>query len=355
MKKRYILLIIIGVLVLGLIGARLYLPYWVTDYVNGQIAKLDNYTGSVTDIDIHLWRGAYSIHGMNIFKKRGGLKEPFAAADKIDLSIEWKALFKGAVVAEADIRNIDLNFSRSQTGTGESWGDFIDSLSPFDINRLQVHGGKASYINRYASPDVNIAIDNVSLLVTNLQNVNKNDKALPSHLKVNGVSTGRGQLDIVGDINILKDTPDFDIAAKLENAALPAFNNFTSDVLAVDFEAGTISVYSELAAANGRLVGYVKPIATDIEMVDIEQDTNPFNALWQSFVSVFVELFSNHSEDQFAMRIPVEGNINNPDQDLWATFLSIFENAFGRAFSRSADEGIDFREVLKEQGSSRAE
>ena len=53
------------------------LPYFVTRYVNKVLADIDGYEGSISDVDIHLIRGAYSIHDLKLFKVNGHEKVPF--------------------------------------------------------------------------------------------------------------------------------------------------------------------------------------------------------------------------------------------------------------------------------------
>lgn len=335
------LLIVAAVLLAG----RIYLPFWVTDYVNRQIAQLDGYRGKIDGVGISLWRGAYQIYGLDIHK-RDGLKEPFVAAKLIDLSVEWKALLHGRIVAEIDIHDIALNFAKGQSGKGGGFGDFINSLTPFDINRLEVTGGRVAYLDYTASPDVNLYIQDVSMLVTNLRNIEDRNERLPSRLEVSGTSIGDGKLKITGKGNILRDVPDFDIDARLEKAQLPAFNDYTRAAAAIDFDKGNASFYSELAAADGRLTGYVKFIADDVTMINLRTQDNIFNAMWESLAATFMAIFKNHSEDQFALRLPIEGRIDNPQGSAWSAFFSVFSNAFGTAFPRDTDGNINFRDAL---------
>ena len=78
----------------------------------------------------------------------------------------------------------------------------------------------------------------------------------------------------------------------------------------------------------------------------LRERANPINAIWESLVSVFMEVFENQPKDQFAMRIPIEGDINDPDQDLWSGFFSIFSNAFGGAFTKDIDGNVSFNDAL---------
>ena len=347
-KKKTKILGLCGVSLLVIaIAGRIYLPYWATDYVNEKINALDGYGGGVEDIDIHLWRGAYQIHGLDIYKENGGLQEPFTAINTVDLSIEWGALFEGAIVAEIDLHEANLNFSKTQTGEGAGWIGLVDALSPFDINRMEVHGGKVSYIDYTATPNVNIFVDDIQAKITNLRNVEDRETALPSDLLIAGSSIGGGTLDVDSKMNILQEVPDFDVNMSLSEADITALNDYAKEFAAIDFQSGTIGIFGELAAANGNVTGYVKPVATNLSLVDIDDgDSNPFNLIWESLASVVLEIFENQPADQFALRMPIEGNIDDPDRDVWSAIISIFKNAFAGAFTKSDDGTIEFNDAL---------
>ena len=107
--------IVIGAVVLLLVGARVALPYIVEDYTNKKLAALDSYDGHVGDIDIHLWRGAYSIDDIVIVKTGAARPVPFFRARDLDFSVEWKSLWRGSVVAEATFESPELNLVQSRT------------------------------------------------------------------------------------------------------------------------------------------------------------------------------------------------------------------------------------------------
>lgn len=346
-KKRKVLLGIIIILAVALIGGRIYLPYYLKDYVNAEIAKLDGYGGQVEDIDVWLIRGAYQINGTNIYKNSDNKREPFFSADIIDLSLQWRALLRLKVVAEIDIFNLQLNFAKSQTGEGAGWPSLVDSLTPFDVNRFEIHGGRVAYNDYMAEPSINIVVNDINLTATNLRNVQDINAALPSVLKLTGETIGNGKISIDGKMNIIKDIPDFDMAMNMNDAQLTAFNDYTRHYASLDFEAGTIGLYGELASTNGDAIGYIKPILNGVEMIDIADDGNPFNVLWESVVSGFMTLFQNQSEEQFALRIPLEGKLENPRVNGWAGFLSIFSNAFNGAFEKRDDGTIDLRKLIE--------
>src|SRR6185436_3754211 len=104
------LLIVAGVLVV----ARLALPYVVRDYVNRQLVALKAYDGHVGDIDIHLWRGAYSIDDIEIVKTGAARPVPFFKADRLNLSVEWRSLWRGSLVSEATFLGPEVNLVQAE-------------------------------------------------------------------------------------------------------------------------------------------------------------------------------------------------------------------------------------------------
>src|SRR6187431_3692807 len=140
-KKKKIVTITLSVIVIALVIFRLLLPTIAKNYLNKTLADMGEYSGHVEDVDIWLIRGAYVINGLEINKTTGKIPVPFLIAPKIDLSVEWKALFKGAVKAEVKFIDPELNFvagptkETSQTGAGTDWTEPLDKLLPIEINR----------------------------------------------------------------------------------------------------------------------------------------------------------------------------------------------------------------------------
>lgn len=361
MKKIKRIWIILGSLLLVLIIARLLLPYFVTRYVNKVLADIPGYTGSISDVDIWLIRGAYVIDDLKIFKVNGHEKVPFIDIQATDLSVEWSKLFKGALVGEVIFENPKLNFiggdgdekkepgNETQTGEDVDWTEPIKKLMPLQINRLEMKNGSVFFYDFTTKPKVSIHLDSLYLLATNLNNADRQKERLPSDVTMTGTSIGGGKLNLVMGINVLKEIPDLDMNFKFEGIDMPSLNEFFVAYGKVDIERGTFNLYSELAVNNSELTGYVKPLATNIKVVNWEKDKkNPLNLIWQSIVGVVVEFFENQKEDQFATKVPLQGNLKDLKSGVWPTIWNVFRNAFVQAFEKNTDNTIKFSES-KEQ------
>ena len=351
MKKSRIILLI---LLLVLIGLRIYLPYWVTDYVNKVLDEVPGYSGSIEDVDLNLYRGAYKIKNLKMVKTDEEVPVPFLDIALIDLSVHWKALFNGRVVGEVELQKPIVNFVGSaneedpaQTGVEADWTKPLKELMPLRINRFAVVDGKIFYKDFNSEPPVNIALSDFRMEARNLGNVVRDDEKLPSSITASATSIGGGRLNISCRANVLKQIPDFDLNMKFEDVDLPALNDFTTAYAKLDFEKGTFNLYSEIAVNNSQLEGYVKPLLTELEVVDLKTDKSPvLHLVWESIAGALMQVFENQPRDQFATKVPFNGNLDNPDTKIWPTIGNIFRNAFIKAFTKDTDETVSFDDVV---------
>ena len=186
------LLWVLVVLVVALIVVRAMLPIWVRDYVNRKLSEIEGYRGRVTEVDIHLWRGAYSIRGVKIEKTTGNVPVPFFAAPTVDLSVEWKALFQGALVGEIHFEQPQINLvngaskATDQAALDEPWTQKVRDLFPLKINRFTVRGGEVHYRDFNKKPAVDVEVDQIRMVATNLTNSRKLSETLNAEIEIAG-------------------------------------------------------------------------------------------------------------------------------------------------------------------------
>lgn len=353
-KRRRTLWIVIGSFVVLLIAFRIALPSILLKFVNRQLAEIPGYRGHVEDIDVALIRGAYKINDLKLEKLNGKIPVPFFASKTIDLSIEWKALFKGKVVGEIVVERPVLNFVKgpteatSQTKIDKKWTDVVDDLLPIKLNRLEINNGEIHYRDFHSSPKVDIYTKEVQIIAENLSNVNRNKDALPSTAVATAkVYGGTARLDM--RLNALNEAATFDAKAELVSLDITHLNNFLQAYANIDAEKGVISIYTEAAAKNNRIIGYTKPIIKDLKVSNWKEDKKkPLKAAWETVVEAVAWVFKNHPEDQLATKASFEGNLKDPNVNVFYIIGQVLRNAFIQALYPALENSVNIGALDKD-------
>lgn len=348
-KKRYTIpLIIISLIIV----ARLVLPFFVKKYVNDVLADIPGYHGHVEDIDMSLIRGAYVIHNLTLNKVNADSQVPFLDFKKTDISVEWRSLLNGKIVSEIIMTQptviyvLEDHGEESTAGT-DDWTEVLTGLVPIDINNLKIVDGKIAFVEITAEPTIDLHIEKVNLQATNLRNVIQQEKTLPSEIHGTAITIGNGEFKLDGKMNLVKAIPDVDVSFSLENASVTAFNDFSNHYAGIDFTEGNFNVFSEIAISDGYLKGYIKPLLKDSKLISAKQD-DFFNTLWEGFAGFFKFVLKNKGNNTLATKIPIEGDLNNLDSEVWTTIINTVKNGWIKAFKGVVDNDINFDAVEEE-------
>ena len=144
-------------------------------------------------------------------------------------------------------------------------------------------------------------------------------------------------------MNVLKEIPDFDLDFSFENVDLKALNDFINAYTKTDVERGVFNLYAEMAAKDGKLEGYVKPVIQNLQVLDWEKEKDPFlQKMWEAVLQGVTDIFKNQKKDQLATKTPISGDLNNVDTGIWSTIWNTLKNAFIETLSKRVDGTIDF-------------
>lgn len=354
MKKRYWIPLLVLTLIIVLWFA---LPYLITNYVNDVLADIDGYRGSVTHVEPNLFKGAYAVDSLVIDKLEGDERYPFVAVEQINLSLEWGALFKGRILGDVEVISPEIYLlaetdeREAQFGDDVDWTEPLRELMIIQINRFIVRDGTVHYMDLGTDPVVDLPLGNIQLEISNISNVEEREEELPSRIEMSAISIGGGNLSIQADANLLKQIPDFDLALEFENVNLPDLNDLFEAYVGVDAEEGEFSLYSEIVVKDGIIEGYVQPVIINLSVLDLDdEDHDLFSATWEVIVAGVAQVFENQEEDQLATRVPVSGELVDPDAGVFLTIWNVFRNAFIEAFQQTVEGFIDFEDAEEGEG-----
>ena len=354
MKKKYKILIVIVAL---LIVIRIILPYVVLHYANKTLADMKGYFGHIEDIDLSIYRGAYTINDIYLNKVDTVTKKQtdFFKAKNIDLSVEWGAIFHGSIVGELEFDSPVLIFTKDKVELSDVNKDTTDfhkllkDFMPLKVNRFEVFNGDLRYADNTSKPKVDVALKQTHILALNLSNATDDKVALPSTVTANA-SVYEGTLTFDMKLNALNEHPTFDLNADIKNTNLVLLNDFLKAYGNFDVNKGTFGLYTEMAAKDGKFKGYVKPFIKDLDVVGPQDKSdNFFNKVYEQIVGAAGVIFKNQKKDQVATKVDIEGDFKNPKINILDAVWEVLRNAFIQALIPSIDHEISLKSVDKEK------
>jgi hypothetical protein len=343
------------ILLIVLVLARISMPYAVKSLVNHKLGEAHDYTGKIGDVDIRLWRGGYRIHDIQILKKGGNVHSPLFSAPELDLLIQWRELFHGSVVGEISLQQPQVNFvmgptpEQTQNGKDERWDKMLQSLFPFKLNRFEIIKGQVHFQNPSATPPVDIYLRELAVTATNLTNSRDLNQKLPAGVNASSSTLGGGQLTLQLKMNLLKQTPTYEMNCGLTNVDLVALNSFLRAYGKFDVARGTFALYTSVAADNGSYDGYFKVFFKNLDVFQWEKERkkNILAIFWQAIVGGVVTVFENHPKEQLATKVPISGSYTNSSVGIWTATGTLLQNAFIHALVPKLDQQVTVEQVQK--------
>jgi hypothetical protein len=337
------------------VALRLALPFVVKAYVNHVLNGSEDYSGKIGGVEMKLLRGGYRIDQIQIFQKTKGVETPLFSAPRMDLSIEWRELFHGAVVGEIILHQPQVSFSASlpseevQNGKNQSWDKTLQSLFPFKLNRFEIDDGEIHFKNSFSQPPVDIYLNELSLTATNLTNARDSREKLPSGIVAGGSTLGGGELNLQLHMDLLKATPTYEMNCGLTNVNLVALNDFLRAYGKFDVARGTFALFMSVAAENGAYEGYFKVFFKNLDVFQWEKERkkNILAIFWQAIVGGVATILENHPKDQLATKVPISGSYTNSSVGIWTAAGTLLQNAFIHALVPKLDQQVTVEQVEK--------
>jgi len=314
---------------------------------------MPGYYGHIDDIDVSLYRGAYQIKNMYLNKLDSSSHQQttFFTVTDLDLSLQWKALFHGRIVGKLIFNSPKLIFTKDHTELSDvkkdtnSFQRVLKKFMPLKINRFEINDGSIHYIDSGATPKVDISLQQMHVLAQNLTNVENIKVELPSTITAVANVYG-GTLSLNMQMDILAVKTKFDLKAEIKNVNLPLLNDFLKAYGGFDVNKGSLGLYTEFAAKDGKYVGYVKPVIKDLKVLGPQDKNDNFlQKAWEVIVGAAAGILKNHKQQQIATKVPIQGEFGKSRTDVADAIFELLRNAFIQALVPSIDNEISLNSV----------
>lgn len=337
---------------------RLLAPQLILSYVNGLLDKQNGVAGSVEDIDIFVFNGSYTVKGIELYHRVNDEKRPLLNANSLRFSLDWAALLRGEVVTAMQINQPGL-FIKDKVNEAESideavlnettWLGLARNLTPVSIETLDVVDGSIQFVAKDSETSTEFSITNINGSVTNLHN--NADSSLLTEVNFESAVNGTATLTVNGSLNPNSAEPIFDINVDMTPLPLSETRQIIDLYAPFDIDAGQFDMAAEIKADHGQVDGYIKFGVYELSVFSFKDDvikgwSDKDDSLIQPFVEAFsgliAQFLENDKQSLIATRVPLEGDIANPDIPYFIAFSGFLKNAFIEAYKLKVENIVSF-------------
>jgi hypothetical protein len=211
-----------------------------------------------------------------------------------------------------------------------------------DLRQFQVRNSTFTFDNQEMKPEWKLYLNNTQLTLSNFSNHQQQGMA---HVDLRGDFMGSGKTTVTGVFLPAMTGPEFNMNCAIENTQLTALNPLLKAYARTEVSGGLFTVYSQLGVKNDTMSGYVKPLFSDLEVYNSQQEEGQSIAHKTKELAIAgaAHILKNHRTQQQASVVNVSGKLKKPNVSTWQAFVQVLKNAFIKAilpgFDRSAQAG----------------
>jgi hypothetical protein len=197
-------------------------------------ARLTGYQVSIGRLDYHFWGFSLDLEDLVVVQEAHP-DPPVAHIRNLAASVHWRALLRGALVANFRVDEPSIHFDRrhfEKEATDEvpieqrGWQDALTAIYPLKINEFRVVDGDLTYVDE--GPFQPLHLRQVNFKATNIRNVRSEEGVYPSEIHLEAAVFDEGVVRLDGHADFLA-VPHLGMKGRvsLERIALGYFTPIT--------------------------------------------------------------------------------------------------------------------------------
>ena len=204
-------LIGLGILIALIVIASFFVDEPLRRTIESQMnARMKGYTAHIERLRFHPLGFGVTLYNTTL-SQDAHPDPPVLDVERLDASVEWKALLHARLVANFRFQepklHVDIVHLREEAKDPtplqeHGWQDALEAIYPLKIDELRIVDGQAVYIEKGAAP---LRVTNIDAIASNIRNVHSRDRDYPSAIQASAVVFESGRLSIDGHADFLKE------------------------------------------------------------------------------------------------------------------------------------------------------
>jgi|CXWL01.1.fsa_nt_gi hypothetical protein len=298
--------------------------------------RLTGYQVSFSDVELEPFKVAVTIHQLKVVKETaGGLTQPVFASDRVRAGLAPRRLLQGHLVGAAQIEHPVLfliaardKADRQLEPETPNLAQVLEEIMPLKVDRVQVKNGDVTFIDKTVPELPRIRLTEIDATLESLATRAALSQGEPTTVALSAKLQRSGRLTVFFTADPVAQGLYFAGRAELKGLELRELREVLAAETGLKPKQGTLDLYAEITAENGKLRGGIKPLLKNAA-VEAGKD-NLGDHLKAALADAALDLMSDDikGRETVATIIPIHGNVKNPKAQLWPTVLGVVRNAF---------------------------
>lgn len=360
-KKYLIPLFILAFLVV----LRIILTPVLLSFINSKLKDRETsptLIGHVDDLSLGFIRGHVVLSGITASIRES--EKRFLKVGAVDAGISWASLFKGDLVADVVIDNVDVTYSdqlmkalKAHAADAKKDDDEEDDkdkkgegpirIARVDLRNAQVRlephnttAGKGVKV-KDLTPKDNVIMEDIDARITNATPTKDAPKTL---VAVQGKVMNSGDFKSVAEAKLLEEPLQWTMDSELLRFDLSTLNRFLLNKVPLSFTHGQLDLYAEAKSDNGKTIqGYIKPFVKGLDVVKKKEDFKGTKHFLVEIISALGHItFDADRTESIGTRVPFvfDGELKAASGE---AFRQAFEHGFQQEISRGIENSINLK------------
>jgi hypothetical protein len=316
------------------------------------LASVAGYVGSFDDAHVSIIPLEYRVTKLKL-EPRDRSRPTIYAQDTV-AGLDWKWLLRGKIRAAASVykANLVLREAKGKATTEHvpDLSNIFKHLAPGQLHRVQLRSSELTYIFRNEKDEKGkeqqaaegrstipkLWIHDIEATIENLATRPEYAEGATTFAATATLNKS-GKTTLFATADPLAKGITFAGQMAIKDFDLKDAYNLVDSKSDIAFGKGRLDLLARFGCEAGKLTGAVQPVIKNAEVKPAKEDFGTKVKAWAA--NLGVDLVSDRVPGRNAVStvVPIEGNLSDPQIQLWPTIFGVFRNAFvqgiGTAFS----------------------
>jgi hypothetical protein len=339
------------VLIVAVVGTYFELDWIMTRVTQSRLDKLEGVKGTFDHLHVTVFPPGYDIYDLSIRElPLHKSEEPIARAHRIEMKWSWKELLKLRLVRKIKIwdAKVVIHLKNEPSGKEKLAKQAKDYLPPpknsrewlerqqaFRLERFEIIDSQVLIVDEKTKGHPRVWFHDVQAALENLASRRPLTYGKPALVSARGLLQHTGKLDLFVSADPLDEKLSFAGQARLRDLQLEDLYEYVAMKTGLQIPTGTFDVFAEFICKQGKLTGGIKPVLKNAKVRAAQPGLGA--KIKAALADVAVKILSDRvpGRNAVATIIPIHGDINHPDVQMWPTVLAVVRNAFVEGLSAS--------------------